>query len=139
VLTDERIDAYLAPLSGEQADCVRGVRSVIQELNSDLIEEIDEGKWFGGLLTYYTGDRIHVFALGPLTGGNTTFHSMAYYGSTALQERHGAALKRLQSGKSCFKLQRIDQFPVDALRDIVAATPRYAEVAREMFAKRKRK
>ena len=138
MLTQEEFDAYLAPMTPEQNACIRSVRSLILEATSNLIEEIDAGKWFGGLLTYYTEDRIHAYALGPLKGGYTTLHMMPYYGSTVLQERHGVAFKKILSGKSCIKFKDVSQIPVEAIRDIVASTPKYAEVAREMFAKRKR-
>ena len=139
MLTRLEIDNYLESMTAEQAASIRSVRSLIVELNPYLVEEIDTGKWFGGMLTYYTEDRINVFALGPLTGGFTTFHMMAFYGSKVLQERHVEALKKLLSGKSCIKFRNFSDVPEDALRDIIGATPKYAEVAREMFAKRKKK
>jgi hypothetical protein len=139
MLSNEEFDAYLAPLPVDQAACIRAVRSLIEELNPFLTEEIDTGKWFGGLLTYHTEDRIIVFALGPLSGGFTTFHMMAFYGSSALRERQGEALKKLLSGKSCIKFKTPPQIPENALRDIIGATPKYLEVAREMTEKRRNK
>ena len=139
MLSKEQIDAYLEPMTAEQSASIRSIRDMIAELNLHLHEEIDKGKWFGGQLTYYTEDRIHAYALGPLTGGFTTFHMMPFYGSKTLQERHGPALKKLLSGKSCIKFKTYSQIPEDALRDILAATPKYAELAREMFAARKKK
>ena len=139
MLSDAEIDAYLEPMDAEQSAAIRAMRSLIVELNPDLVEEIDTGKWFRGLLTYHTGDKIFVFALGPLTGGYTTFHSMAYYGSTALQERHGAALKKFLSGKSCMKFKNFADLPEAAIRDIAGSTSSYMQVAREIFAKRKKK
>lgn len=137
MLETEKIDDYLAPMTGTQATSIRAIRQLIVELNPELIEEIDTGKWFGGKLVYYTPDRIQVFALGPLSDGFSTFHMMAYYGSPALQERHGADLKKLLTGKSCIKFKEFSQIPDAAIRDIIAATPVYAETARAFFAKRK--
>lgn len=138
MLSDEQLEGYLEPMTEEQRAGIRAVRGWVADANLDLIEEIDTGKWFGGLLTYHSDDRIFVFALGPLKDGFTTFHMMAFYGSKALQERHGPALMKLLSGKSCIKFKHVSQVPEEALRDIIAATPKYLEVAREMFAKRKR-
>jgi hypothetical protein len=137
MLAPEEIDDYLAPMTEHQNASIRAVRRLITELNPDLIEEIDTGKWFGGKLVYYTSDRIHVFALGPLLDGFSTFHMMAYYGSPALQERHGADLKKLLTGKSCIKFRDFSQIPEPAIRDIISATPIYAETARAFLAKRK--
>lgn len=139
MLTDEQIDIYLAPLTPEQATNIRAVRAMILEQNLAWEEEIDEGKWFGGLLVYYVDQRIYAFALGPRSGGFTTLHMMAYYGSAVLNERHGAALKKFASGKSCIKFKDFSQVPQDAIRDIIAYTPTYADIAREMFAARKKK
>ena len=139
MLSVQEIDAYLAGKTEDQKASIRKVRELIVELNTYLVEEIDTGKWFGGMLTYYTEDRINVFALGPLTGGFTTFHMMAFYGSPALQAQHGVALKKLLSGKSCIKFKDFSEVPEPALRGVIEATPKYAELAREMFAKRKKK
>jgi len=139
MLSTEEIDTYLEPMTADQAANIRAIRGLIGEIAPDLVEEIDAGKWFGGLLTYHTPDRVFVLALGPLTAGVTTFHMMAFYMSPVLQERHGAALKKFQGGKSCIKFKRFADVPEDAIRDIVASTPKYAEIAREMFAKRKKK
>jgi hypothetical protein len=139
MLSSEEIDDYLVPLTAEQASAIRGVRSLIVGLNPDLTEEIDTGKWFGGKLTYYTSDRIQVFALGPLSDGFSTFHMMAYYGSPELQAKHAASLKKLLTGKSCIKFKQFSQVPEPALRDIITATPNYAISARDFFAKRNKK
>ena len=139
MLTNEDIDAYLSPLTEEQSASIRAIRALIIERTPYLVEEIDSGKWFGGLLTYHTEDRVFVFALGPLSAGNTTFHMMAFYASTTLQEKYGAELKKLLSGKSCIKFKQASQLPEEAIRGIIDATPKYIDVAQEMFAKRKKK
>ena len=138
MLSNEDFEDYLTKLDASQADCVRTLRTIIRQSETALTEEIDAGKWFGGLLTYYTEDRIHAFALGPRKGGFTTFHMMPYYGSNALQERHGLALKSFLSGKSCVKFKVASQIPIDAIQDIVGSTPKYAELARAMVANRKK-
>ncbi len=131
MLTDVEFEAYLQPLDTNQVECIRAIRGIIVEISPDLVEEVDTGKWFGGLLTYHTEDKLFGFALGPLSNGFTTFHMMPYYGSKVLQERHGVALKKLLSGKSCIKLKTPDQIPKEALRDIVGCMP---EMVKAMFA-----
>jgi hypothetical protein len=139
MLTNEEIEAYLLPLTEDQKQSIQAIRSLIIELNPELTEEVDTGKWFGGLLTYHAPERFFVFALGPLSAGFTTFHMMAYYGSSGLQERHSADLKKFLSGKSCIKFKQASELPEAALRDIIAATPKFVEVAREIYAKRKKR
>jgi hypothetical protein len=138
LLSDQELNAYLEPMSEEQSASIRAVRKLLIELAPDLTEEIDAGKWFGGLLTYHTDDRIFMFALGPLSAGYTTFHMMPFYGSKTLQESYGPALKKLLSGKSCIKFKQYSDVPEDALCGIIGSTPNFAEIARVMFAKRKR-
>lgn len=128
MLESEAIEEYLRPLTGDQAHAIRSIRALIFELNPRLVETVDEGKWFGGLLTYNTTDGMFVYALGPRTGGCTTFHMMAYYCSASLQERHAAALKRVLSGKSCIKFKRYADVPEDALRDIISSAPAMKEL-----------
>jgi len=138
MLSAEEIDTYLAPMTEEQVASIRAIRSLILGRVPDLVEEIDTGKWFGGLLTYHSSDKVFVFALGPLSAGKTTLHSMAYYCSKDLQERFGASLKKITSGKSCFKFKTHTDFPEDALLGLIDSTPKFLVVARETFAKRKK-
>ncbi len=137
MLSPEVFDAYLEPLTAEQSTAIRGVRELIQELAPGLVEAIDDGKWFRGLLTYHTADRIFAYALGPRSG-RTTFHMMPFYGSGELQSRHGAALKPFLTGKSCIRFRTVEELPLAALRDIVGATERCAQVAREIMVSRKK-
>jgi hypothetical protein len=64
---------------------------------------------------------------------------MAYYCSKVLQDTHGPALKKFLSGKSCMKFKHSADVPEDALRGIVGSTPNFLPVARETFAKRKKR
>src|SRR5579862_2466316 len=65
MLTSDELAAYLNPLPLGQVAGIQGVRRMIQELAPDLVEQIDDGKWFRGLLTYHTPDGIFAYALGP--------------------------------------------------------------------------
>ncbi len=138
MLSSHDIDRYLKALTPEQADSVRSVRKLIFEYSPSLVEQVDEGKWFNGLLTYSTRDGLFVYALGPRSGGFTTFHMMPYYGSMPLQERNGAALKPFLTGKSCIKFKRFEDLPEPAIRDILGTTKKFQAVAKEMMEKRKK-
>ena len=129
MLTEEQIAAYLEPLTAEQAEAIRAVRKLIAEYDPSLVEAIDEGKWFGGLLTYTIPDGMFVYALGPRAAGRTTFHMMPYYASAVLQERHGAALKPFLTGKSCIQFARYSQIPENAIRDIMSSAKAVLETA----------
>jgi hypothetical protein len=138
MLTEEQIAAYLEPLTAEQSEAIRAIRLRIAEHNPSLVEAIDEGKWFRGLLTYTMPDGTFVYALGPRAGGQTTFHMMPYYASAELQARHAAALKPLLTGKSCIQFARYSQVPEDALCDIIGSASKVMQAAMEMQAGRTR-
>lgn len=119
MLSPEEIDAYLEPLTEDQRASVRAFRSLIQQHCPDLAEKVDTGKWFRGMLTYTSPEGTFLYALGPRSGGDSTFHMMPYYASPVLKDRHGEALKKLESGKSCIRFKRPDQVPMDAIEDIL--------------------
>ena len=123
MLSDEALADYLATCTQEQSGSITEVRSLILDHCPDLVEVVDEGKWFGGLLTYSTNERMFLYALGPRSGGFTTFHMMPYYGSPALKERHEGVLKGFLTGKSCIKFKRFSDVPEASIRDILSSTP----------------
>jgi hypothetical protein len=128
-LSNEQFDAYLAPLTTEQAASVRALRRLLLEHAPNLFERVDDGKWFGGLLTYYTPSDQFVFALGPRSKGTTTFHMMPFYGSKSLQVQHTPSLKRFLSGKSCIKFTHATDLPEETLIDIISnGTKQMAEI-----------
>jgi hypothetical protein len=121
ILSDKQFEAYLAPLSAEQSSSIRALRTLIMKYAPELVEKVDDGKWFGGLLTYDNSAGQFVFAVGPRSKGLTTFHMMPFYGSKSLQERHAASLKKFLSGKSCIKFLHTADLPEEALIDIIDA------------------
>ena len=139
MLSEAKFSDYLAPLTPEQIESIQSVRSLITERCPNLVEVIDEGKWFGGLLTYSTPQGMFLYALGPRSGGFTTLHMMPLYGSKTLQERHLVPLKKFLSGKSCIKFKRASDLPLDSITDILDASPKFVEVAAAMMADRKKK
>lgn len=138
-LPSTEIDAYFAPLNAEQREAISRIRSLILERCPELTEEIDQGKWYTGLLTFSAPKVGIVYALGPRAAGATTFHMMPFYGSELLRERHGAALKPTLSGKSCLKFKRYEQLPEEAIVDILNSTKTYIELASEFFEARAKK
>jgi hypothetical protein len=135
-LSKEDFEAYVAPLTEEQAASVRALRKLIWEHAPALVEKVDDGKWFGGLLTYYTPSDQFVFALGPRSKGQTTFHMMPFYGSKSLQEQHTPSLKRFLSGKSCIKFTHATDLPEGALADIIANGTKQMDEIMASFQKR---
>ena len=131
MLPDSAIENYLKTLSADQAENIRSVRRLVLEQRPDAVEEIDQGKWFTGLLTYTTKSGVFLFALGPRKDGKTTFHMMPYYASSDLQQRHGECLKRFLTGKSCIRFKHFADLPLDALQEILAS----AEQMEAMFQK----
>jgi hypothetical protein len=117
-LTAEQLGEYLEPLDTNQAESVRLLRQLLQECEPDLNEAVCADKWYGGLLVYTAANGYPIYALGPRSAGKTTLHMMPYYGSSVLQERHGAALKKFASGKSCLMFVSASELPLDAIRDI---------------------
>ncbi len=119
MLPKETIKSYLKLLSAEQSGSIMAIRALLSTNAPTLVEQVDEGKWFKGLLTYTLPSGQFAFALGPRASGFTTFHMMPYYGSKELQERHGPTLKKFLSGKSCIKFKNYTDLPEECLVDII--------------------
>lgn len=119
MLTNDEFNAYLSPLNEDQRECVTALRALVREKCPDLVEAIDEGKWFKGLITYTSPSGVFLYGLGPRKGGATTFHMMPFYGSAELKARHGEAFKKVLSGKSCIQFKRLDEVPMDAIADVL--------------------
>lgn len=124
MLTEEVFATYLAPLTPLQAEGVWELKKLINKYAPNLEEQIDNGKWYKGLITYKTPDGNFVYAVGPRTGGFTTFHMMPYYASGDLQTHYGAELKKFLSGKSCIQFKQFSDIPKEALVDIIKQGPR---------------
>jgi hypothetical protein len=138
-LPDAAVADYLAHLTEEQVASIRAIRELVLKHCPHLNEEIDTGKWFGGLLTYNSSEVGFIYALGPRAGGATTFHMMPYYSSKSLQERYGEAFKPVLTGKSCIQFKRQDQIPLEAIKGLLESTPDYIESAKIFFAARNAK
>jgi hypothetical protein len=120
-MTDAELDAYLADLSPAQCEAIRGVRALIAQHDPGLRERVIDGKWLTGLIGYCAADGEPIYALGPRGKDKITLHLMPYYASRDLQERHGAALERFLTGKSCLEFRKLDDLPLDAIVEILEA------------------
>lgn len=136
MLSNDEFEDYLRPLGTDQVASIRAVRALILEISPHLTEAIDSGKWFSGLLTYTAPGGVFAYALGPRSGGFTTLHMMPYYASPTLQQRHGGALKKLLSGKSCIRFKHFSDIPEGVLSDIFISGPAALEEAVKARAER---
>jgi hypothetical protein len=119
MLPKETIKKYLELLDPEQTESIEAIRTLLAANAPNLNEQIDDGKWFKGLLTYSLPSGQFAFALGPRANGLTTFHMMPFYGLPELQKQHGSALKKFLSGKSCIKFRSYTDLPEKSLIDII--------------------
>lgn len=110
---------YLLSLTDEQQEAVKNLRKLIFLYNPTISEEISKGKWYKGLLVYKTTTGQHLYALGPLSRGYTTFHMMPYYASPILQKKHKLKLSKFLSGKSCIKFKKYSDIPQASIKDIL--------------------
>ncbi len=124
MLTNEEFATYLNPFTESQRNAISELKKLINKFAPNLEEQIDNGKWYKGLITYKTPDGNFVYAVGPRTGGFTTFHMMPYYASGELQTHYGAELKKFLSGKSCIQFKQFSDIPKEALIDIIKQGPR---------------
>jgi hypothetical protein len=115
------LERYLANVTDRQARNIQSLRTLILARHPDSIEAVDQGKWFGGMLTYTSPEGMFLFAVGPRNDGTTSFHAMIYYCSPQLNEKHGIALKKFLTGKSCMKFKEFEDLPLEAVTDIIGA------------------
>jgi len=118
-LTDDQFSEYLLAADSNQSNSIRILRSFLLECEPNLHESICTDKWFNGLIVFSMENGTMVYALGPRSGGKTTFHMMPYYCNATMQQRHGEALKKFMTGKSCLSCKDASELPFDALREIV--------------------
>jgi hypothetical protein len=140
LLAPNEIEAYLAPLHADQQASIRELRELIHRIEPALVESVCDGKWWTGYLLYSAPICGAVYALGPLKGDRTTLHLLPYYASAAFQARHGAALKKFLTGKSCIAFRHAADLPIDALTDIMTGgANRLTEAISARDAARKKK
>jgi hypothetical protein len=136
-LTNKQFDQYLAPLTQPQAESITSIRALINQYDPGLSEQIDTGKWYGGLLVYRNSDESTVYALGPRANGKTTFHILPYYASSELQEKYGKVLAQYLSGKSCLLFAPVDELPIAALAEVISGGSKRLAQAKDSLSNRK--
>ena len=135
MISSDELKIYLSPLTESQKTSISELKKLINTHAPNLEEQVDNGKWYKGLITYKTTDGNFVYAIGPRAGGFTTFHMMPYYASVNLQTHYGPELKKFLSGKSCVQFKHFDDLPKSALVDIIKQGPR---IMSEAFAQHKK-
>lgn len=136
------VDAYLASLPDDRRAALGAVREVIL---ASLDAGYEEGIQYG-MIGYYVPHRVfpagyHCDPRQPLPfaalasqKGHMSLYLMALYGDpdeaawfTAAWARTG---KKLDMGKSCVRFKKLDDLPMDLIREAVARTPAARYVAR---------
>lgn len=133
------VDEYLAELPDERRAVVAAVRDVIRaHLPRGYDETMNWGmiSWEVPLSRYpdtYNGRPLSYVALAAQKNGYSLY-LMSPYQDPALDARlrdaFAAAGKRLDMGKSCVRFKRLEDLPLDAIGDIVAAVPPDAFIER---------
>jgi hypothetical protein len=118
-MNSKEIGIYVKNLNPEQNKAIQKMRAFVLRYNPSLKEKINKSKWLTGLIMYSSPTGVHAYALGPRGKNMTTFHMMPYYGSPKLQAKHGAALKKFLTGKSCIQFKNFEDLPKKAMMDII--------------------
>ena len=135
---DADVRAFLEALDPEQRDLAEPLHTLVLESAPSLRAWVNTDRWLAGYLFYGTNASGMVFGIGPTAKSSVTFHAMPWYGSPELRARYADELDRYVAGKSCLRFPAGTVLPLDALRGVVEATPRYLEVAADALAKRRR-
>ena len=118
-MTPQELDKYTAGLTADQTEAIHRLRELILKYNPEMVESVNTGKWLTGMIIYGVGDGPFIFALGPRPEGMTSLHMMPYYGSAVLREKHGAAFKKFETGKSCILFKKVADLPRQGLIDVM--------------------
>ena len=144
------VAAFLAGLDDARRAEVRRVRAVIRRSLPAGYEEVISN----GMLVYqvplarypdtYNGHPLWYVALASAKS-YLSLHLLPVYGVPALADRlsagFGAAGKKLKMGKACIHFHAADELALDAIGEIVAATPpdRWIAFAQASWGRRSRK
>lgn len=133
------VDAYLEELPEERRAAVAILRDLItRNLPAGYEERMN---W--GMISYelpltrypdtYNGQPLSYVALAAQKNGYSLYLHAVYMDPTLeqrLRAGFGAAGKRLDMGKSCVRFKRVEDLPLDAIGEIVAAVPADVLIAR---------
>jgi hypothetical protein len=135
---DADVPAFLESLAPAQRALAEPLHVLVLESAPSLRAWVNTDRWLVGYLFHGTDASGMVFGIGPTARSSVTFHAMPWYGSPALRARYADELGRYVAGKSCLRFPADTVLPLDALRGVVEATPRYLEVAADALASRRR-
>ena len=126
------VTEYLDELSTERRDALEAVRGVVLEHLPDGYEEMMDF----GMISYvvplgeypatYNGHPLMYAALASQKN-SYSLYLMSIYGDPGLKawftERYRVSGKKMDTGKSCVRFQRLDDLPLDLVGEAIARTP----------------
>jgi uncharacterized protein YdhG (YjbR/CyaY superfamily) len=107
--TNKAVEQYLQALPPDRKEALNKVRRLIFE----TVPEIEETMRYN--MPTYEKDEV-VCALASQK------HYISLYMDVELVEEHKKELKHLDVGKSCIRFKRIDDLPLDAVKEILQET-----------------
>ncbi len=126
------VEEYLQSLPDERRTVIKTVRAVIlANLPEGYVETMNWGmiSYEIPLATYpntYNGKALSYAALAAQKN-SYSLYLMAVYAVPALQQQLQAAFaaagKRLDMGKSCLRFKKLDDLPLEAIGNFIAAVP----------------
>jgi uncharacterized protein YdhG (YjbR/CyaY superfamily) len=106
-LRTHEVDAYLDALPAERREALSALRSLIEELVPEAQETMDYRmptiRYRGHVLAAYASPK----------------HYMSFYSDIKVVQAHRHELPGLSVGKSCVRFRRLEQWPLDVVRQIV--------------------
>jgi uncharacterized protein YdhG (YjbR/CyaY superfamily) len=125
------VDEYLAELPADRRAVVSGVREMIRRHLPRGYQEMMSFGMIGygiPLARYpntYNKQPLGYVALAAQKNGYSLYLMGAYQGEddARVREAFARAGKKLDMGKSCIRFKRLEDLPLDALGEIIAATP----------------
>ena len=142
------VTEYLAGLPDDRRAALKAVRAMIkQNMPKGYIEDLGYGMiaWSVPLAVYrdtYNKQPLMYAALASQKNYMSVY-LMCAYGDSPVHKKlvagFKAAGKKLDMGKSCIRFKQLDDLPLDAIADAVAAVPleTYVDIAKRAHAKRK--
>ena len=141
------VDEYIAELPAERARVVSAVRKVVlKNLPKGYRESMEFGMISYGIPLERFPDTYNGRPLGYAAIAAQKNHYAVYLmgvygdpaGERALRDAFAAAGKKLDMGKSCVRFKSLDDIPLDAIGDAVAAMPAERFIALYEASRRKK-
>jgi uncharacterized protein YdhG (YjbR/CyaY superfamily) len=110
------VDAYLAGLEPDRRAALEQLRALVFEMVPDAVETMRYC-----MPTYELDGVLCSFA--------SQKHYMSLYMDVRLVEKHKAELEHLDVGKSCIRFKRIEDLPLETVRQTLVETVASRQVA----------